>query len=72
MSSTGGRVDDKTSLADVERYDPFKDEWEEVAPLTDPRRCVAVTTHNELLYAMGGSGKSMFSPLIYTSNLHHT
>ena len=52
----GGRVDDQTSLADVERYNPSKDEWEDVAPLSDARRGVAIATHDGKLYAIGGSG----------------
>lgn len=50
-------MDQDVSLADVERYNPSVDEWEMVAPLSSPRRSVAVAAHNGRLYAMGGSGR---------------
>ena len=53
---SGGRVDTETSLASVECYDPAVDMWEEVAPLSTPRRAAAVCAHSGKLYAMGGSG----------------
>ncbi len=56
---TGGRVDDQCSLADVERYNSNTDEWEEVSPLSDARRGVAIATHEGKLYAIGGSGMMM-------------
>ncbi|KAI8490135.1 hypothetical protein Bbelb_322050 [Branchiostoma belcheri] len=52
----GGRVTNQESLSDVERYNPQVDQWEDVAPISTPRRQVAVATHNRRLYAMGGSG----------------
>ena len=45
------------SLADVERYNPADDAWETVAPLSAPRRSIAVTSHGGRLYVIGGSGK---------------
>ena len=54
---SGGRVDADISLAEVERYNPAVDQWELVAPLSSPRRSVAVATYNGRLYAMGGSGE---------------
>ena len=52
------------SLADVERYNPACDEWHAVAPLSQPRRSVAVAAHNGRLYAVGGSGTHAFSSFI--------
>ncbi|XP_071503274.1 kelch-like protein 9 [Diadema antillarum] len=59
--AVGGRLDDTTSLPDVERYDPCRDVWEPVASLSDPRRCVAVAAHSDRLYAVGGSGNQRIS-----------
>ena len=53
---SGGRVAKEESLSSVERYDPSRDRWDEVAPLSRPRRCVAVASHGGRLYAVGGSG----------------
>ena len=50
-------MDADISLAEVERYNPAVDQWELVAPLSSPRRSVAVATYNGRLYAMGGSGE---------------
>ncbi len=52
----GGRVDRDNSLAEVECYNPAVDEWQMVAPISAPRRSVAVTSHSGRLFAMGGSG----------------
>ena len=43
-------------LASVEKYDPSRDVWEEVAPLSAPRRCAAVACLAGRIYAVGGSG----------------
>ena len=63
----GGRVDKDRSLASVERYNPAADTWEEMAPISTPRRSVAVCAHNGRLYAMGGSGRIL--PLVGTNKL---
>ena len=52
----GGRVAADQSLSSVERYDPARDRWDEVAPLSSPRRCVAVGCLAGKMYAVGGSG----------------
>ena len=57
LSCVGGRVDEDVSLAEVERYNPAVDQWETVAPLSQPRRSVALAAHGGRLYAVGGSGK---------------
>ena len=49
----------------MERYDPSRDRWDEVAPLSSPRRCVAVGCLGGRLYAVGGSGS-------YTRPLPHS
>ena len=51
-------MDQNESLSSVERYNPALDSWEEVAPLSAPRRSVAVAALNGRLYAVGGSGRS--------------
>ena len=56
ISFSGGRVSKDESLSSVERYDPSRDRWDEVAPLSSPRRCVAVGCLSGRLYAVGGSG----------------
>lgn len=58
LYAVGGRVDQDISLAEVERYNPAVDRWEGVAPISAPRRSVALAAHNGRLYAMGGSGRS--------------
>lgn len=49
-------MDKSESLSSVERYNPSKDEWEEVAPISAPKRSVAVAAMHGKLYAIGGSG----------------
>ena len=61
----GGRVDERRSLAAVERYNPAVDEWEEVAPLSGPRRSVSVAAQNGRLYAIGGSGTIRWMKFLY-------
>ena len=57
LYAVGGRVDQDISLAEVERYNPAIDRWENVSPISVARRSVALAAHNGRLYAMGGSGK---------------
>lgn len=57
FTSTGGRLDATESLSSVERYNPQSNTWHEVAPLSTPKRCVAVAVLNGRLYAVGGSGE---------------
>ncbi|XP_033109755.1 kelch-like protein 20 [Anneissia japonica] len=52
--AVGGRVNENVSLAEVERYNPLSNEWETVAALSSPRRCIAVQSHSKWLFAMGG------------------
>lgn len=53
---TGGRLDAVESLSSVECYNPISNSWHEVAPLSTPKRCIAVSTLNGRIYAVGGSG----------------
>ncbi|KAK3085378.1 hypothetical protein FSP39_002454 [Pinctada imbricata] len=59
--AVGGRVDRNESLASVERYSPQWDMWEELTPLSSPKRCVAVAALNGKIFAVGGSGNGVIS-----------
>lgn len=52
----GGFDDDAQSLNTVERYEPFADTWEEVAPLPapSPLNHVGVAIAGNRLYVIGG------------------
>ncbi len=64
----GSNRDDGTrsNLNSMERYNPEKDEWEDLPPMHRSRGAASVTALNGCLYAVGGydSGKytSSFEP----------
>ena len=64
----GSNRDDGTrsNLNSMERYNPEKDEWEDMPPMHRSRGAASVTALNNCLYAVGGydSGK--------TCSLSHT
>ena len=39
----------------VEKYDPVKNKWQRIAPMSARRLGVAVAVVNDVLYAVGGS-----------------
>ena len=60
----GSNRDDGTrsNLNSMERYNPEKDEWEDMAPMHRSRGAASVTALNNCLYAVGGydSGTCMY------------
>ena len=54
-NSANGNMDSDS----VERYDPFYDEWSNVASLTVPRNRVGVGVVDGVVYAVGGSDGMM-------------
>ena len=48
-----GGFDGSRQLTSVERYDPSKDSWEEVAPLLRARSGVGVAVIDDNLFALG-------------------
>ena len=54
LYATGGRDGDHRTLKLVEKYDPEKNTWMEVAPMNTGRRWHAVVAFNNFLYAIGG------------------
>jgi len=61
----GGRHNTKNEnrdCRDVERYDPFRNKWECVAPMICPRNRLGVGTVDHCIYAVGGSyGQQIYS-----------
>lgn len=53
----GGWLDDGGATPSVERYDPMRDEWTEVAQMNKPRRGHGLAVLNNILYAFGGRDK---------------
>ncbi len=64
----GSNRDDGTrsNLNSMERYNPEKDEWEDLPPMHRSRGAASVTALNGCLYAVGGydSGKQEIISLI--------
>lgn len=52
--AVGGWTDPIKSLASVEKYDPYKDEWVNVKSMSRPRCGVGVAFQGDSLYAFGG------------------
>lgn len=50
----GGWTDEKKSIADVERYNPYCDTWTEVSKMSEPRCGAGVNILENFLYAIGG------------------
>ena len=50
----GGNDTDDESLSSVERYDPAKNAWEAVTPMSTARRALAAAVVDGKLYVMGG------------------
>ena len=62
MYLVGGRNNSSNGNMDsdsVERYDPFYDEWLQVASLTVPRNRLGVGVVDGVVYAVGGSDGMM-------------
>ena len=57
----GSNRDDGTrsNLNSMERYNPEKDEWEDMAPMHRSRGAASVTALNNCLYAVGGYDSGM-------------
>ena len=51
----GGETSPRATVNTVEEYNPAKDSWRELAPMSTQRRGVGVAVLNGLLYAVGGS-----------------
>ena len=51
----GGETSPRATVNTVEEYNPAKDSWRELAPMSTQRRGVGVAILNGLLYAVGGS-----------------
>ena len=50
---------ERTCLTSCERYDPESHSWEEIAPMKEGRRALALVAHGRFVYALGGyNGKS--------------
>lgn len=64
----GSNRDDGTrsNLNSMERYNPEKDEWEDMAPMHRSRGAASVTALNNCLYAVGGydSGIGMITMVV--------
>ncbi|XP_078485857.1 kelch-like protein 7 [Ciona intestinalis] len=52
LYSLGGNGSEQ--LCSMERYDPFLDEWKDVAPMQTPRCWFAAVVLNNAIYAIGG------------------
>jgi N-acetylneuraminic acid mutarotase len=59
-----GGFDGQNRLSSVERYDPAKNAWEAVAPMSTARSCSAAAVFDGKLYVMGGhDGKNWLSSI---------
>jgi len=69
----GSNRDDGTrsNLNSMERYNPEKDEWEDMPPMHRSRGAASVTALNNCLYAVGGYDSGMFlCTWAYCAQLH--
>ena len=48
----GGR--NNTPAGNIDRYDPLRDEWKPMAPLSVPRNRLGVAVVDDRIYAIGG------------------
>ena len=48
----GGR--NNTPAGNIDRYDPLRDEWKPMAPLSVPRNRLGVAVVDDCIYAIGG------------------
>ena len=60
----GSNRDDGTrsNLNSMERYNPERDEWEDMPPMHRSRGAASVTALNGCLYAVGGYDSGKWSP----------
>lgn len=54
LYAVGGWIDEFKSIASAEVYDPNKDSWEEIEPMTQKRCGVGLTVLGNSIYAVGG------------------
>ncbi|XP_067000718.2 kelch-like protein diablo isoform X2 [Anabrus simplex] len=50
----GYTIDERTTLADVERYNPQLDQWHMLHPIHEPRARFGCVSINEFIYILGG------------------
>lgn len=65
-NTSSGNID----TASVDRYDPLRDEWKPVKPLSTPRNRLGVATIDGHIYAIGGGNGNTFHTSVerYDSN----
>ncbi len=67
MYAVGGSNRDdgtRSNLNSMERYNPEKDEWEDLPPMHRSRGAASVTALNSCLYAVGGYDSGQCTDLI--------
>jgi N-acetylneuraminic acid mutarotase len=50
----GGLANGKGPVADMDAYDPAKDEWKSLAPMPEPRHHEMITVYQDRIYVFGG------------------
>ena len=55
-NTSSGNID----TASVDRYDPLRDEWKPMKPLSVPRNRLGVATIDGYIYAIGGGNGNSF------------